>query len=86
MITEAVVSVVFGLLGAILYALPDDDVDWPIVNQFPEWFGERIGPFNALMPISESTEVLELMVDVFGPIIIGIRLSMWLWFMLPVIK
>lgn len=83
MVTEGLVGALTAVCGFLLSLLPTDTVDWPDVSGFPAFLGQHAGPFNTLLPLSEAGYSLELVVEFVMPIVIGVRLSTWLWGLLP---
>lgn len=86
MIVEIVVRVVIDTLTFLLGLLPQDTIDWPPSVGVADFLGKWVGPLDAIAPVSEAVAVLVPTVLVVMPVLIAARLTLFIYFLLPVIK
>lgn len=86
MIFEAVIVTFIDLVSWLLGLLPADSFDWPDATVWKNRLAVRVGGLDAVFPLSETAQVLEELVTVALPVLMSFRLSLFIWFMLPVIK
>lgn len=87
MITELIVVWLLALPTWLLSKLPEDEVPgFPDGEGVSAWFAGPLGALEPVLPISEFVDVVGVSLTVVGPAVLTVKLVIWIWFMLPVIK
>lgn len=86
MITKAVLTAVLDTLSWLLGLLPESDIEWPTGEAIAEWIGPQFGPLDSVVPLSEFFGIAWYTLTAVVPVLLIIKTTVWLWFMLPIIK
>lgn len=86
MITEAVITSLLDLMTWLLQRLPSDSLVWPSGSDWSTWLGANAGGLNTLLPLDELATVAYWSVTLVMPVVLSIRVTLFIWFLLPVVK
>lgn len=86
MILDALLGALFWFVEFVIDAFPDDDFVWPSGAGLAAALATAAGPADSVVPVSEIAATLEPTLQIIAPVIVTARLSLWLYFLTPVIK